>query len=141
MVIINKVVLIGRLTKDPELRFAAGSGMAISRFRVAVNRRKKEDRADFINCVSFGKTAETIAQYFTKGRPIAIVGHMQTGSYDAQDGTKRYTTDVAVESFEFVGSNGQANTQENTQESTPFDGGWDMGEDVTPADDMGDCPF
>ena len=139
MVIINKVVLIGRLTKDPELRFAAGSGMAISRFRVAVNRRKKEDRADFINCVSFGKTAETIAQYFTKGRPIAIVGHMQTGSYDAQDGTKRYTIDVAVESFEFVGSNGQANNQgsNNTDAFSEF-GGFD---DVTPADDMGDCPF
>ena len=139
MVIINKVVLLGRLTKDPELRFAAGSGMAISRFRVAVNRRKKEDRADFINCVSFGKTAETIAQYFTKGRPIAIVGHMQTGSYDAQDGTKRYTIDVAVESFEFVGSNGQANNQgsNNTDAFSEF-GGFD---DVTPADDMGDCPF
>ena len=137
----NKVVLIGRMVADPELRFAAGSGMAISRFRVAVNRRKKEDRADFINCVSFGKTAETIAQYFTKGRQIAVTGNIRTGSYDAQDGTKRYTTDVAVESFEFVGSNGQANNQGNAQESTPFDGGWDMGEDVTPADDMGDCPF
>ena len=141
MVIINKVVLIGRLTKDPELRFAAGSGMAISRFTVAVNRQFKKDETDFINCVAFGKTAETIAQYFTKGRQIAVTGSIRTGSYDAQDGTKRYTTDVAVESFEFVGSNGQANTQENTQESTPFDGGWDTGEDVTPADDMGDCPF
>ena len=141
MVIINKVVLIGRLTKDPELRFAAGSGMAISRFTVAVNRQFKKDETDFINCVAFGKTAETIAQYFTKGRQIAVTGSIRTGSYDAQDGTKRYTTDVAVESFEFVGSNGQANTQENTQESTPFDGGWDTGEDATPADDMGDCPF
>ena len=137
----NKVVLIGRMVADPELRFAAGSGMAISRFRVAVNRRKKEDGADFINCVSFGKTAETISQYLTKGRQIAVIGSIRTGSYDAQDGTKRYTTDVAVESFEFVGSNGQASNQGNTQESTPFDGGWDRGEDVTPADDMGDCPF
>lgn len=139
MVIINKVVLLGRLTKDPELRFAAGSGMAISRFRVAVNRRKKEDGADFINCVSFGKTAETIAQYFTKGRQIAVAGNIRTGSYDAQDGTKRYTTDVAVESFEFVGSNGQANNQgsNNTDAFSEF-GGFD---DVTPADDMGDCPF
>ena len=92
----NKVVLIGRMVADPELRFAAGSGMAISRFRVAVNRRKKEDGADFINCVSFGKTAETISQYLTKGRQIAVIGSIRTGSYDAQDGTKRYTTDVAV---------------------------------------------
>lgn len=66
---------------------------------------------------------------------------MQTGSYDAQDGTKRYTTDVAVESFEFIGSNGQASNQGNTQESTPFDGGWDMEADITPVDDMGDMPF
>ena len=137
----NKVVLIGRMVADPELRFAAGSGMAISRFRVAVNRRKKEDGADFINCVSFGKTAETIAQYFTKGRQIAVTGNIRTGSYDAQDGTKRYTTDVAVESFEFIGSNGQASNQGNTQESTPFDGGWDMEADITPVDDMGDMPF
>ncbi|WP_195618416.1 single-stranded DNA-binding protein [Clostridium paraputrificum] len=135
----NKVVLIGRLTKDPDLRYAAGSGMAVSRFTVAVNRRKKEDGADFINCVSFGKTAETISQYLTKGRQIAVIGSIRTGSYDAQDGTKRYTTDVAVESFEFIGSNGQANNQgsNNTDAFNEF-GGFD---DVTPADDMGDCPF
>ena len=135
----NKVILIGRLTKEPELRYAAGSGPAVTRFTIAVNRQFKKDEADFINCVAWNKTAETIAQYFTKGRPIAIVGHMQTGSYDAQDGTKRYTTDVAVESFEFIGSNGQANNQgsNNTDAFSEF-GGFD---DVTPADDMGDCPF
>lgn len=135
----NKVILIGRLTKDPELRFTAGSGMAVSRFTVAVNRQFKKDEADFINCVAFGKTAETISQYLTKGRQIAVIGSIRTGSYDAQDGTKRYTTDVAVDSFEFVGSNGQANTQENnnTDAFSEF-GGVD---DVTPADDMGDCPF
>lgn len=137
----NKVVIIGRMVADPELRFAAGSGMAISRFRVAVNRRKKEDGADFINCVSFGKTAETISQYLTKGRQIAVIGSIRTGSYDAQDGTKRYTTDVAVESFEFIGNNGQANTQGNTQESTPFDGGWDMEADITPVDNGDMMPF
>ena len=135
----NKVVLIGRLTKDPDLRYAPGSGTAVGRFTVAVNRRKKEDGADFINCVAFGKTAETISQYLTKGRQIAVIGSIRTGSYDAQDGTKRYTTDVAVESFEFVGSNGQANNQgsNNTDAFSEF-GGFD---DVTPADDMGDCPF
>ena len=126
----NKVILIGRMTKDPELKFAAGSGMAISRFTVAVNRQFKKDETDFINCVAFGKTAETIAQYLTKGRQIAVAGHIQTGRYDAQDGTKRYTTDVAVESFEFIGSNGQAS-------NNVFDGN----DDFAPADDMGDCPF
>ena len=99
----NKVVLVGRLTKDPELRFAAGSGSAVCRFTVAVNRPFKKDETDFIGCVAFGKTAETIAQYLTKGREIAVSGSIRTGSYDAQDGTKRYTTDVAVDSFDFIG--------------------------------------
>ena len=74
----NKVVLVGRLTKDPELRYAAGSGVSTCRFTVAVNRIKK-DEADFINCVAFNKPAELIAQYFVKGRQIAIAGHIQTG--------------------------------------------------------------
>ena len=104
MIIINKVVLLGRLTKDPELRYAAGSGTAVCRFTVAINRQLKKDETDFINCVAFGKTGETIAQYITKGRQIAITGSIRTGSYDAQDGTKRYTTDVIVETFEFVES-------------------------------------
>ena len=133
----NKVVLIGRLTKDPELRFAAGSGIGICRFTIAVNRQFKKDEADFINCVAWKKTAETIAQYFTKGRPIAIVGHIQTGSYDAQDGTKRYTTDVAVESFEFVGDNRGNNGQATNGQASFSD---DFGADITPVDD-GDMPF
>lgn len=131
----NKVILIGRLTKDPELRFTAGSGMAVSRFTVAVNRQFKKDETDFINCVAFGKTAETISQYLTKGRQIAVIGSIRTGSYDAQDGTKRYTTDVAVDSFEFVGSNGQASTQGNSNNDA-F-GAYD---DITPVDDV-DMPF
>ena len=135
----NKVVLIGRLTKDPDLRFAAGSGMGICIFTVAIKRQFKKDETDFINCVAFGKTAETISQYLTKGRQIAVIGSIRTGSYDAQDGTKRYTTDVAVESFEFVGSNGQANNQgSNNADAFSEFGGFD---DVAPADDMGDCPF
>ena len=102
MIIINKVVLLGRLTKDPELRYAAGSGTAVCRFTVAINRQFKKDETDFINCVAFGKTGETITQYLTKGRQIAITGSIRTDSYDAKDGTKRYTTDVIVETFEFV---------------------------------------
>ena len=104
MIIINKVVLLGRLTKDPELRYAAGSGTAVCRFTVAINRQLKKDETDFINCIAFGKTGETITQYFTKGSKIAITGNIRTGSYDAKDGTKRYTTDVIVETFEFVES-------------------------------------
>lgn len=104
----NKVVLIGRLSRDPDLNFAAGTGTAVCRFSIAINRIKRKDKekaeVDFINCVAFGKTAESIAQYFIKGKQIAIQGNIRTGSYDGQDGTKRYTTDVIIESFEFVGN-------------------------------------
>ena len=104
MIIINKVVLLGRLTKDPELRYAAGSGTAVCRLTVAINRQLKKDETDFINCVAFGKTGETIAQYITKGRQIAVTGSIRTGSYESNSGEKRYTTDVIVETFEFVES-------------------------------------
>ena len=124
----NKVVLVGRLTKDPELRYAAGSGVATCRITVAVNRMKK-DEADFINCVAFNKTAETIANYLVKGRKIAIAGGIQTDSYTAQDGTKRYTTDVVVETFEFCDSSNKSNSSNNS-----------IDDDVTPVDD-GDMPF
>ena len=83
MIIINKVVLLGRLTKDPELRYAAGSGTAVCRFTVAINRQLKKDETDFINCVAFGKTGETITQYLTKGRQIAVTGSIRTGSYES----------------------------------------------------------
>ena len=124
----NKVILIGNLTKDPELNFTARSGTAVARFTVAVARMKKGE-SDFPSCIAFGKTAETIAQYFFKGSKIAIEGHIQTGSYDAKDGTKRYTTDVIIDRFEFVGSNkndkgGQVeNSQDNFyNDITPVDG-------------------
>ena len=124
----NKVVLVGRLTKDPELRYTAGSDTAVCKFTLAVNRMKK-DEADFINCVAFNKTAETIANYLVKGRKIAIAGGIQTDSYTAQDGTKRYTTDVVVETFEFCDSSNKSNSSNNS-----------IDDDVTPVDD-GDMPF
>ena len=127
----NKVVLVGRLTKDPELRYAAGSGKPTSKFTVAVNRQGKKDEADFINCVAFNKTAETIAQYLTKGRQIAIAGHIQTGSYLKDDGAKVYTTDVVVETFDFIDSN--SSNRNNTSNSS-------MDDDFTPVDD-GEMPF
>ena len=118
----NKVVLLGRLTKDPDLRYAAGSGTAVCRFTLAVARPFKKDETDFINCVSFGKAAETINQYMTKGRQLAVTGSIRTGSHDTQDGTKRYTTDIVVDGFEFIG-NGQVannNLQENTSNNNNF---------------------
>ncbi|MGV1117740.1 single-stranded DNA-binding protein, partial [Clostridium perfringens] len=77
----NKVVLVGRLVKDPELRFAAGSGTAVARFTLAVNRQFKRDETDFISCISYGKTAENIAKFLTKGRLLAISGSIRTGNY------------------------------------------------------------
>lgn len=132
----NKVVLLGRLTKDPDLRYAAGNDMAICRFTLAVNRMKKDDGADFINCVAFKKTAETIANHLTKGRQIAVAGNIRTGSYDAQDGTKRYTTDVVVETFDFCDSKG-GNASEKPNSSNNQE---EFNEDITPVED-GDMPF
>ncbi|MBR0384631.1 MAG: single-stranded DNA-binding protein [Eubacteriaceae bacterium] len=102
----NKVILVGRLARDPELR-TTGGGQSVCRFAVAVDRRFKRDgqpTADFINVVAFGKQAELINQYLGKGRRIALEGRIQTGSYTAQDGSKRYTTDVILDSFDFIDS-------------------------------------
>ena len=115
----NNVFLTGRLTADPNLYFTPGKGTAICRFRLAVQRPFKKDETDFINCIAFGKNAENIAHYLTKGRKIAINGYLQTGSYDAKDGSKRYTTDVIVSSFEFIDyannkSNNNATTNNNS---------------------------
>ena len=133
----NKVVLIGRLTKDPELNFLAGTGTAVCRFGLAVTRPFKKDETDFINCIAFGKTGETIAQYFTKGKPIAVTGSIRTGSYDAKDGTKRYTTDIVLDSFEFIGNGPANNNQGGSANSINQDSFYD---DITPVDD-GDMPF
>lgn len=105
----NKVELVGRLTRDPEVRYTQGeNASAIARFSVAVNRRFKNNEgnydADFINCVAFGKSAEFIEKYFKKGMAIGISGRIQTGNYTNKDGVKIYTTDVVVEEAEFVES-------------------------------------
>ena len=133
----NKVILIGRLTKDPDLRFAAGTGMAICRFTLAVNRMKKDDPADFINCIAFGKQAETVAQYMQKGQLFAITGRIQTGSYQAQDGTKRYTTDIVVEGFDFIDS---SKKEENNNTNTNNNNGNNSYDDMQPIDEE-DIPF
>ncbi|WP_290457790.1 single-stranded DNA-binding protein [Faecalibaculum rodentium] len=100
----NNVNLIGRLTKDPELR-QSRSGTATLKFTLAVDRRFKQQGqpdADFINCLAFGKSAETIAQYCRKGNKLAVTGRIQTGSYEKQDGSRVYTFDVVVNEFEFL---------------------------------------
>lgn len=106
----NQVNLLGRLSKDVELRFTREKGTAIANFTLAVNRKFKKDEADFISCVAIGKTAEIINRYFSKGSQIAISGNIRTGSYETQDGARRYTTNIVVENFDFIGGN---NKQEN----------------------------
>lgn len=104
----NKTVLIGRSTKDADVRYSQGDKpMAIARISLAVDRKFKQEgqpTADFINCIAFGKTAEVIEKYVTKGTKIAVVGHIQTGSYTNKDGQKVYTTDVVIDELEFCES-------------------------------------
>lgn len=104
----NKIFLMGRLTRDPEVRHSAGeNSMAIARYTIAVDRRFKRDEeatADFIGCVAFGRQAEFAEKYFRQGIKIAISGRIQTGSYVNKDGVKVYTTDVVVEDQEFAES-------------------------------------
>lgn len=102
----NSVQLVGRFTKEPEVRYTDG-GSSVSKFTLAVDRaysREGGDSADFISCVAFGKTAEFIERYFHKGQRIGLNGRIQTGSYTNKDGVKVYTTDVVAERVEFVES-------------------------------------
>ena len=102
----NKVMLIGRLTKDPDLRYTQ-SGTAVTNFTLAVNRRYNlngEQEADFINCVAWNKSAEFVANYFHKGKQMALEGRLQVRSYEGDDGQRRWVTEVVVEQMEFVGS-------------------------------------
>lgn len=105
----NKVILMGRLTRDPEVRYSSGENQTtIARYSLAVDRRrgKNDDQpsADFINCVAFGRSAEFAEKYFHKGLKITVAGRIQTGSYTNKDGQKVYTTDVVVEEQEFAES-------------------------------------
>lgn len=113
----NKFVGLGRLTKDPDVRYGQGeNASAISRITLAIDRKFKRDgepNADFINCVAFGKIAEFQEKYFRKGTKVAIAGRIQTGSYTNKDGNKVYTTDVIVEEQEFAESKGSGGNSES----------------------------
>lgn len=106
----NKVILIGRLTRDPELRYTP-SNLPVCRITLAVDRRFKSDNqqqtADFINCIAWRSTAEFISKYFSKGSRIAIVGRIETSTWEDQEGKKRYSTDVVIDEVEFVESKRQ----------------------------------
>ncbi|URZ05965.1 single-stranded DNA-binding protein [Clostridium felsineum] len=137
----NKVVLIGRLIKDPVLKFIQGSGTAVAQFNIAVDRRFKKEgqpEADFVPIVVWGKQAESTANYISKGRLIGISGRIQTRSYDAKDGSKRYVTEIIAEEVQFLdyGSNGNTSSRGNQSGSI----GLPDNNDITPIDD-GDIPF
>lgn len=124
----NKVILIGRLTRDPSVRYTQGeNNMCVARYTLAVDRRYKkegEQAADFISCVAFGKAAEFTEKYLKQGTKIAITGRIQTGSYTNKDGNKVYTTDVVVEECEFAESKNASreNNQPTRPEPTDADG-------------------
>ena len=119
----NKVILMGRLTRDPEVRYSQGdNSMAIARYTLAVDRRFRrnndgEQTADFIGCVAFGRSAEFAEKYFHQGLKVVVTGRIQTGSYTNRDGNKVYTTDVVVEDQEFAES--KAASQANGNNYTP----------------------
>lgn len=127
----NKVILMGRLTRDPELKYSMGERqMAIARYTLAVARKVKtnDTEADFINCIAFGKSAEFVEKYFRQGQRVLIEGRLQTGSYTNKEGQKVYTTDIVVETQEFAdGKNGD--TAKNTDDFMPVD---EMNEDGLP---------
>lgn len=136
----NKIHLIGRLTKDPELNYLPGSGTAVTKFTLAVNRphldKTKSQEADFINCVCFGKRAEAIANYVQKGHLFGCSGRLQINKYIDKEGNNRWSTDVLIEDFEFLQPKGNStnNTFNQNQVNEDY-----MGE-MTPVDD-GDIPF
>ena len=156
----NRVILIGRLARDPEMR-TTSSGVSMTRFTVAVSRpysssnmqNATQPQTDFINCMAWRRQAENIAKYCTKGSQVAVEGRIQTGSYDGQDGQKHYTTDVVADNVTFLGSRNGSNQGSNDysqpmpnynepqMETTdvsqdPFK---DFGEEIALSDD--DLPF
>lgn len=126
----NSVIMVGRLTKDPELRFIAGSGKAVTNFSIAVDRPfSKEKIADFFNVQVWGKPAEACANYLAKGRQVAVKGYLTNRSYEDNVGQKRYVTEIVADTVEFIGSK-----QENRQATDDFAGFESIEDDET--DDM-----
>lgn len=135
----NKVILMGRLTRDPEVRYSQGEQVtAVARYTLAVDRRgrNQENSADFISCVAFGKAAEFAERYLHKGTKIALTGRIQTGSYTNKDGQRVYTTDIVAEDQEFAESKNAESS--NTQPAPAPQSGNDG---FMPAGDDSELPF
>lgn len=142
----NKVILVGRLTRDPEVRYTQGENQtAIARYTLAVDRRFKRDgepTADFINCVVFGKSAEFAEKYFRQGLRVAISGRITTGSYTNKDGIKVYTTEVTVEDQEFAESKAESEANKTSnQQSVPTNASSGDGFINVPDDIPEELPF
>ena len=145
----NRAILMGRLTKDVEMR-QTPNGISVARFTIAVNRRfakEGQQQADFINCVAWRQTGEFIARYFQKGSMIAVVGSIQSRSWDGQDGKKQYATEVNVEEAYFTGSKSESTGQYNqTPQNFNQDPQQGFGDDFdmdgfSDIDGDEDCPF
>ena len=139
MIQINKVVLIGRLTKDPELKYTPGAGTAVTTVTLAVDRTHSKEgkkEADFIPVVIWGKSAESTAQYMKKGLLMGVAGRIQTRSYEAKEGGKRYVTEVVAEEIKFLQWANDKNDTAATSSGSDYSGY----DDMTPIDD-GDIPF
>ena len=126
----NKVILIGRLTRDPDVRYTQGEEpTAIARYTLAVDRKYKRDgeaTADFVNCVAFGKNGEFAEKYLHQGIKIAVSGRIQTGSYTNREGRKIYTTDIVVEEHDFCEKKSDSDGYQNPQQHTDSDGFMDI---------------
>jgi len=121
----------GNISRDIDLQYKRNGEMAVAKFGIAVSRMKKDDPSDFFNCTAFGKTGELIAEKLSKGKPILINGHLQSGKYD-KDGHTIFTTDVIVDRFEFISRKDDGEHAKDTTNN--------QHEDITPIDD-GDIPF
>lgn len=143
----NKVILIGRLTKDPELKYTPGNGTAVTTLTLAVdnyNTKSGERGADFIPIVIWGKQAENTAQYMVKGNQVAISGRISVRTYDAKDGTKRYVTEIVADMFngvQFLTKSNNSNNCENSKVNNDvFGNGMSFDDSMTPVDE-GDTPW
>ena len=129
----NSVSLIGRLTRDPDVRYGAASQQAVARFSIAIDRipdRNGEKKTDFINIVCFGKTAELVEKYMSKGRLVGIQGRIQTGSYQNKEGKTVYTTDIVADRVEFLDRGDRSESQNSS-----FGGGYSQQSQSQEADE------
>ena len=138
----NKVILMGRLTRDPEVRYSSGDNtLAVARYTLAVDRRFRRDgdaTADFIGCVAFGRNAEFAEKYLHQGIKIAITGRIQTGSYTNREGQKVYTTDVVVEEQEFAESRSESEQNRNSYRQNSYSNAPAPAPTPAPSADAGD---